>query len=120
MRLQGIALVYGKKEKKEREKNLQLGSTGKGRDVGKCEGRGEGQNDIKSFGRGRVVVKRDEDNTGGGISYMSRRGEEGGLASLMGICSMMMGMIMGTLPRRRGSLLGKKISHREREKGNIL
>lgn len=42
--------------KKEREKNLQLGSIGEKRDVGKGKGRGGGQNDIQSSGIGRVVV----------------------------------------------------------------
>lgn len=84
MRLQGIGLVYENKKEGQflflffairfMRKGERCGKGGEG------GGRGEGQNDIKSFGIGRVVVK-EMGTTQGGISYMSRRGEEGGLAS---------------------------------------
>lgn len=90
---------------------MQLGSIRKKERCGKG-GRGAegGKNDIQSFGIGRVDVK-DMRTTQGGNSIYKQKRRKGGTSELDGH-SMMLGMIMGTLPPRRE----KKISHRERER----
>lgn len=80
--------------------------------------RGEGQNDIKSFGIGRVAVKRAEDNTEAGEDIIYKQKRRRGKTSEFEFDghSMMLGMIMGTLPRAAGIPLRKKKSATESER----